>query len=227
MSTGIDVRGLRAGYGAVEALHDVTMSFPLGSVVALLGRNGAGKSSLLRAIAGSIEVTAGHISWQGADITRLPAFRRVAAGLTVIPDGANVFPALSVAENLALFGDGAAADPVYELFPELADKAHQRAGTLSGGERQMVALGRLLLRPGTAILLDEATTGLAAGAVDRLYGVLDQMATPERVIVVVEQYQPDILRRADLVYVLARGELAWAGEGSELANGPTPDALML
>jgi branched-chain amino acid transport system ATP-binding protein len=225
MSSGIDVRGVRAAYGAVEALHDVTLSFPLGSVVALLGRNGAGKSSLLRAIAGNIPVTSGRITWQGRDIARLPAFQRVAAGLTVVPDGTNVFAALSVAENLSLFGGGAPADPVYELFPELADKRGQRAGTLSGGERQMLALGRLLLRPGHALLLDEASTGLSAGAVERLYGVVDELATPDRVIVVVEQYLPEVIRRADLIYVLARGEVAWAGEPSELGTEPLPAAF--
>jgi branched-chain amino acid transport system ATP-binding protein len=225
MTSGIDVVHVRAGYGAVEALHDVTVGFPLGSVIALLGHNGAGKSSLLRVIAGTLAVSSGHVTWMGRDITRLSPNRRVAAGWTVVPDDPNVFLDLSVAENLALFGAGAAPDAVYAAFPELAGKGGQRAGTLSGGERQMLALGRLLLRPGAAVLLDEASSGLSAGAVERLYGVLGDLASPERTIVVVEQYQTDILRRADLIYVLARGGLAWAGERSELITGPMPAAL--
>lgn len=225
MSSGIDVVGMRAGYGAVEALHDVTLSFPLGSIVALMGRNGAGKSSLLRAVAGTIAVASGRVTWRGRDITRLAPYQRVAAGFTVVPDGLNVFPGLSVAENLSLFGHGAPADPVYAVFPELVGTGERRASTLSGGERQMLALGRLLLRPGAALLLDEVSNGLSVGAIERLYGVIGDLATPDRVIIVVEQYQPDILRRADLVYVLSRGELAWAGEPSELTTGPLPAAL--
>ncbi|CAB4869915.1 unannotated protein [freshwater metagenome] len=225
MSSGLDVVDLRAGYGAVEALHGVTLSFPLGAVVALLGRNGAGKSSLLRVMAGTVAVSSGRVSWRGRDLARLPPDQRVVAGLTSIPDAPNVFHGLTVAENLAVFGQGIAPDPVFEVFPELRDKASRLAGTLSGGERQMVALGRLLLRPGQALLLDEASRGLSVGAVERLYAVLDDLATPERTIVVVEQYQPDILRRADLVYVLSRGEVAWAGEPGELAAGRLPTAF--
>lgn len=226
MTAGLDVVHVRAGYGAVEALHDVTLRFPLGSVVALLGRNGAGKSSLLRVVAGTLDVGSGRVTWRGRDITRLPPHQRAAAGLTVVPDDPNVFFDLSVAENLALFGHGAPLEPVYAAFPELAGKGGQRAGTLSGGERQMLALGRLLLRPGAALLLDEVSRGLSAGAVERLYRVLDDLATPDRTIVVVEQYQPNILRRADLIYVLSRGELAWAGEPSELTTGALPAALV-
>jgi branched-chain amino acid transport system ATP-binding protein len=225
VTTGLDVVHVRAGYGAVEVLHDLTLRFPLGSVVALLGRNGAGKSSLLRVVAGTLDVDSGHVTWHGRDITRLSPNQRAAAGITVVPDDPNVFYDLSVADNLALFGNGASPDPVYAAFPELAGKARQRANTLSGGERQMLALGGLLLRPGDALLLDEASRGLSAGAVERLYRVLGDLATPERTIVVVEQYHPDILRRADLIYVLSRGELAWAGESSELSMGPLPRGI--
>jgi branched-chain amino acid transport system ATP-binding protein len=225
MSSGIDLVGVRSGYGPVEALHGVTLSFPLGTVVALLGRNGAGKSSVLRAIDGTVKVTAGRVSWRGNDITHLSTHARVMAGITAVPVGTNVFAGLSVADNLALFASGQSLEPVYATFPELVDKGEQRAGTLSGGERQMLALARLLLRPGAALLLDEATSGLSAGAIDRLYDVIDALTSPERVIVLTEQYQPDIVRRADLVYVLSRGDLAWAGEPHELTSGSLPAAL--
>jgi branched-chain amino acid transport system ATP-binding protein len=225
VSSGIDLVDVHAGYGAVEALHGLGLSFPLGSVVALLGRNGAGKTSVLRAIDGTIPVTSGRVVWRGSDITRLPTHRRVAAGLTVVPVGANVFAGLSVADNLALFANGAPLDPVHAAFPELAAKHGQRAGTLSGGERQMLALAPLLLRPGAALLLDEVTSGLSVGAIERLYAVIDELATPERVIVVAEQYEPDIVGRADLVHVLSRGRVAWAGEAGELAGGRLPSVL--
>lgn len=225
MSSGLDLVGVRAGYGPVEALHNVTLRFPLGSVVALVGRNGAGKSSVLRALDGSIPVTSGSVVWRGRDITRLSTHERVAAGLTVVPVGANVFAGLSVADNLALFAQGVALNEVFATFPELVGKGRQLAGTLSGGERQMLALARLLLRPGTALLLDEVTSGLSVGAIDRLHHVIDKLASPDRVIVIAEQYQPDILRRADLVYALSRGELAWAGEARELVGGSLPAVL--
>lgn len=225
MTSGIDVWNVRAGYGAVEALHDVTMRFPLGSVVGLLGRNGAGKSTLMRAIAGTVPITSGQIRWQGRDITRLAPHERAGSGLTVIPDGTNVFLDMSVQENLAVFGHGASVAPVYAAFPELEGKAEQRASTLSGGERQMLALARLLLKAGDALLLDEASTGLSVGAIDRLYEVIAELATPQRTVVIVEQYLPDIIRHADLIYVLARGKVAWLGEPSELSNGSRPTAL--
>jgi len=225
VSTGLDIVGVRAGYGAIEVLHDLSLRFPLGSIVALLGRNGAGKSSLLRVAGGTLPVTAGRVSWLGRDITASSPHERAADGITLIPNEPNVFLEMSVAENLAMFGNGAPADAVYAAFPALAAKAHRRAATLSGGERQMLALGRLLLRPGRALLLDEVSRGLAAGVVERLYRVLGDLHAPERTIVVVEQYQTDIIRRADVIYVLSRGELAWAGEGSELAAGRLPAAL--
>ena len=136
-----------------------------------------------------------------------------------------MFTGLSVADNLGVFGHGAPTDTVFDVFPELRDKESQLAGTLSGGERQMLALARLLLMPGEALLLDEASGGLAVGAIERLYAVIDDLATPERAIVVVEQYHSDILRRADLVYVLARGAVAWVGEPGELKGGTLPAAF--
>jgi len=225
VSAGVDLIHIRAGYGHVEALHDLTLSFPRGSVVALVGRNGAGKSTLLRVIAGTVPVTSGQLAWNKHDVTGMPAHRRAAQGLTFVPDDPNVFPGLSVAENLALFGRRASADAAYAAFPELVGKEGRRAATLSGGERQMLAVARVLLRPGSVIALDEVSRGLSAGAVARLHGALDALATPERVIIIVEQYLPDIARRADLVYVLRRGELAWAGERSELGHGPLPPEL--
>ncbi|MCU1392627.1 MAG: amino acid/amide transporter ATP-binding protein 2, family [Ilumatobacteraceae bacterium] len=225
MTGGLDVDGVSAGYGAVEAIHDLTLRFPIGCTVALLGHNGAGKTSLLRVIGGSVAPTTGRVRWHGDDINDLAAHERVAAGITVIPDEPNVFAELTVDENIELFAEGAPHAEIIELIPALRGKGAQRAGTLSGGERQMLALARLLLHPGRAVLVDEITRGLSPAMVDRVYGMLDDLVDAERTIVVVDQYLPDILRRADLVYVLSRGRLAWAGEGSEVADGRLPMAL--
>lgn len=225
MTDGLDLVHIRAGYGAVEALHDVTIRFPKGALVALLGHNGAGKSTVLRVAAGTLASTVGEVRWRGNDITRLDPHERAVRGITIVPDVPNVFADMSVDENLDLIADGAPHDAVYAVFPDLTDRRSQRAGTLSGGERQQLALACLILRPGSAVLVDELSNGLSPANFDRVYGVLRDLAGPERSIVVVEQYQSDILRRADFVYVLSRGELAWAGERSELAEGLLPAAL--
>jgi ABC-type branched-subunit amino acid transport system ATPase component len=219
MSNGLDLVHVRAGYGAVEALHDVTVRCPMGAIVALLGHNGAGKSTLIGVAAGTVRQRAGDVVWRGRNVSSLAPHERAARGITVVPDDPNVFHDMTVEENLALFADGGDVQAAYAAFPALAGRGAQRAGTLSGGERQMLALACLVLRPGDAILVDELSHGLSAAALDRVYGVLGDLAGPARSIVVVEQYQTDILRRADFVYVLSRGEVEWAGERSELTRG--------
>ncbi|MCU1387396.1 MAG: transporter related [Ilumatobacteraceae bacterium] len=222
MSSGLDLVGLSAGYGSVEAMHDVTVSFPLGTVVAVLGHNGAGKSTLMRITAGTLTPVAGRVRWRGADITTWTAHERAVAGIASVPDEPNVFADMTVAENLDLVAGDASHDVVFEAFPTLAERKSQLAGTLSGGERQQLALGCVLLRPGSAILVDELSHGLSAAALDRAVSVLTDMAGPDRVIVVVEPDHPEALRRVDLVYVLSRGRLTWAGEPSELGRGLLP-----
>ena len=226
MRRGLEVIGLHAGHGTVEALHGLTLHFPLGTLTGVLGRNGAGKSTLVQAIAGTVPVTSGSIRWRGVEITSMSPHRRVAAGLMVVPDDRNVFFELTVEEHLSLSGGGVAPDGMYALFPELGRVAGRRVSSLSGGERQMVALARLLLRPGDCVLLDEASRGLAPSAVDRLYRALTDLVSPQRTVIVVEQYQSEILRRADIVYVISRGELAWAGEHNELIGGRLPTVAM-
>jgi branched-chain amino acid transport system ATP-binding protein len=218
MSEALELVDGRAGHGPVEVLHGVTVRFPAGSVVALLGRNGAGKSTLLRVLAGTMGLQSGAILWRGRDITGVPAFARAADGLALVPDERNVFADLSVAENLDVFAAGGAVDPALEVFPELGNLLDQRAGTLSGGERQMLALSRVLVRPAGAILLDEVSRGLSPGVVARLSDAIAGLAGPHRVVVIVEQYLHDVLHLADTVYVLRRGEVTFAGEPSELSG---------
>lgn len=225
MTGGLDIECVSAGYGAVEALHGITLRFPKGSMVALLGHNGAGKTSLLRVVAGTVTPTSGRVRWEGRDITASAPHDRARAGVSVVPDEPNVFGEMTVNENIEVFADGTSHEHVLELLPSLHGKGRQLAATLSGGERQMLALARLLIHPGRALLVDEITRGLSAAMVDRVYGMLEGLVAPERTIVVVDQYMPDIVRRADLIYVVSRGRLSWAGERSELTGGRLPEAM--
>jgi branched-chain amino acid transport system ATP-binding protein len=206
----------RAGYGSVEVLHGVDLALPTGAVVAIVGRNGAGKTTLLRTIAGTLPLHSGTVCSQGRDVTNETAQQRAMAGLTFVPDEKSVFVSLTVRENLALFGGDAPLDPALSTFPELRALLDRRAGTLSGGEQQMLALCRALLRPGRVVLLDEVSRGLSPTVQPRLYSAIASLVSPQRAIVVVEQYLVAALELADFVYVLRRGHVAFAGEAREL-----------
>ena len=219
MSIALELVGASAGYGSVEVLHGVDMAFPAGSVVALVGRNGAGKTTVLRCLAGLVPLRAGAVRHHGRDITHSTAHERSGDGVSLVPDERGIFAALTVAENLQVLGAGRPAAPVLELFPELVDRLEQRAGTLSGGEQQMLALARLFLRPGDAVLVDELSRGLSPAVTARCYRALEALERPDRVIVIVEQYLRDVMRLADIVYVMARGQVTFAGEPAELAAG--------
>lgn len=217
MSSGVELVDVRAGYGAIEVLHGVTMTFPAGSIVALLGRNGSGRSTALSVIGGTVGVRSGAVRFGGHDVIRRPTYER-ASGMTFIPEKRNVFPAMSVEENLQMFSRGGPIEAAYSTFPQLEPLAHRRAGTLSGGERQMLAVSHAVLRPTPVMLFDEVSSGLAPAMITKLYGVIADMRSPDRSIVVVEQYLREVLRFADFVYVLRRGEVAFAGEPSELVD---------
>jgi len=200
----------------------VSARFPAGAIVALLGRNGAGKSTLLRVLAGTMPLESGSVRWDGRDVSGWSAFDRAARGLTLVPDEGNVFGALSVRDNLRVFAGDGSTDAALVAFPELDPLLDQRAATLSGGERQMLALSRAVLRPGRVVLLDEVSRGLSPAVVPRLSEAIRKLADPARVVVIVEQYLHDVLQLADVVYVLRRGEIAFAGEPAELAGTTDP-----
>jgi branched-chain amino acid transport system ATP-binding protein len=221
MKVGLQLVDARAGYGPIEVLHGVTLSFPAGSTVALLGRNGAGKSTVLRALAGILPLASGSVRWNDDDIVHLSPYERATRGMTLIPDDDNVFAALSVRENLEVFSAGRSLAPSFSAFPELVALLEQRAATLSGGERQMLALSRAVLRPGSVILLDEVSRGLSPAIASRLADIIRDLARPDRVIIIVEQYLHDALRLADTIYILRRGEVAFAGEPTELTTSVT------
>jgi branched-chain amino acid transport system ATP-binding protein len=220
MKAGLELIDARAGYGPIEVLHGVTLSFPAGTTVALLGRNGAGKSTVLRALAGIVPLASGSVRWDDDDIGRLSPYARAKRGMTLIPDDDNVFATLSVRENLEVFAAGGSLDAAFAAFPELTSLLDHRAATLSGGERQMLALSRALLRDGSIIILDEVSRGLSPAIASRLADIISDLTRSDRVIIVVEQYLHDALRLADTVYVLRRGEVAFAGEPTELTASP-------
>jgi branched-chain amino acid transport system ATP-binding protein len=228
MSIELSLRDVRAGYGAVEVLHGVDMDIPQGTLTALLGPNGAGKTTLLSVIAGLLPLRGGELLWAGddgveRDLRTTPADARARAGMVLIPERRGIFAQLSVKENLEIFaGAGTDQEPAFSAFPVLADRLSQRAGSLSGGEQQMLAMSRALLQHPRLLLLDEISLGLAPRVTRRLFDVVAELARSGTTVVLVEQYLSDALRLAEVVYVLARGDVVFAGEPAELAGRALP-----
>ncbi|MEU3462367.1 ATP-binding cassette domain-containing protein [Streptomyces sp. NPDC006733] len=233
MSVEIALRRARVRYGPLEALHGVDLVVPRGSVTVLLGRNGAGRTTALRALAGSVPLSAGRVVWRGEDVTRLPAHRRARLGLAFVPDRRPVFGSLTVAENLALFADGDSRTPgaerdgrdvdaALEVFPALRPLLGRRAGTLSGGEQRMLAVSRALLTGARLVLLDEPGLGLSPRVAEHAYGALARLAADGgRTVVVAEQRLPAALRPATTVlHELRRGEVVFTGEPAERPERP-------
>jgi branched-chain amino acid transport system ATP-binding protein len=223
MSIELSLRGIRAGYGAVEVLHGIDLDVPAGALTALLGPNGAGKTTLLSVAAGLLPARSGRVVWAGRDVTAEPPDARARAGMALVPERRGIFGALSVRENLEIFaGHGASFDVALAAFPVLAERLGQRAGSLSGGEQQMLAMSRVMLRDPRLMLLDEISLGLAPRVTRRLFDVVGELARGGTTVLLVDQYLSDALRLADVVYVLARGEVAFAGEPGELAGRTLP-----
>ncbi|HEX2030932.1 MAG TPA: ABC transporter ATP-binding protein [Actinomycetota bacterium] len=207
---------LWASYDGVRALQGVTVEVPSGAAVAVVGANGAGKSTLLRVLSGLHPPERGRVLLGGTDVTGLPAHRIARLGLTLVPESRGTFPALTVAENLRL-ATRRPPERVREVFPALAGRLAQVAGTLSGGEQQMLALARCLLTEARVVLLDEPSLALAPRLVEEIFAAVAALKRAGRTVVLVEQYVGRALELADLVYVLRRGEVAFAGEPREAA----------
>jgi branched-chain amino acid transport system ATP-binding protein len=223
VSVELSVRGLRAGYGAVEVLHGIDLEVPRGALTALLGPNGAGKTTLLSTIAGLLPVRSGSIRWQGRECAGAPADDLARHGMLLIPERRGIFSTLTVHDNLEVFaGRGADLSRAFEAFPVLEQRRTQRAGSLSGGEQQMLAMSRALLRTPPLLLLDEISIGLAPRVTRLLFDVVADLARAGTTVVLVEQHLSDALRLADVVYILARGEIAFAGEPAELEGRDLP-----
>jgi branched-chain amino acid transport system ATP-binding protein len=217
MTIALALRDVRARYGAVEVLHGVSADVPHGALTALLGPNGAGKTTLLSVIAGLLPASAGEVIWAGESINHCSPHERARAGIVLVPDRRGVFPDLSVRDNLDVFAgpdrDWAAA---LDAFPILGQRLDQPAGLMSGGEQQMLAMSRALLQAPTLLLLDEISLGLAPRVTRALLDVVARLAHDGTTVILVEQHLSDALRMADLVYVLSRGQIAFAGEPGEL-----------
>ena len=224
----LEVKGLRAGYGDVPVLRGIDLAIQAGSITALIGANGAGKTTLLRAISGIIPAEAGSIRYDGQDILGKPPQDIVRAGLVQVPEGRRLFPDMSVFENLLIGSSSPSARPrrdenlkmVFELFPKVRERGGQRAGTLSGGEQQMVAIARALMASPRLLLLDETSLGLAPIVVDEIFVAVRRLAAQGMTILVVEQNTALALEVADHGYVLEQGHFAMEGPASGLMADP-------
>ena len=210
-------------YGSSQALFDVGLSAPRRGAVAVLGRNGAGKTTLLKTIAGELRPQKGEVEIDGSPATRLPTEKRIRAGLGYVPQEQAVFGRLSVLDNLMIGAmsnrDKAAVDRVLQIFPKLADRLGQHAGTLSGGERKMLAIGRALLGEPKLLLLDEPTEGVWIGVIEEIVDRLSELAR-DIGLVIVEQHLDLALRVSDFAYVLDRGRVALSGSSDDVRNDP-------
>jgi branched-chain amino acid transport system ATP-binding protein len=217
------VEDLDVRYGDAKALFGVSFTVPRGSVTAVLGANGAGKSTLARAISGVLRPAGGTVTFAGTNTTRWSAHRLARAGVAHVPEGRGIFPGLSVHDNLRMgvrhavprAKRRAAVDRAYDVFPRLAERRKQLAGTLSGGEQQMLSLARVLAEPPTLLVADEMSLGLAPSLVAMVFDSLAQAKAEGVTVLLIEQFVDRALALADQAIVLRRGELVWSGASSE------------
>jgi len=228
MSALLNVQGLKSGYGVVEVLRGVDLQVMPGELVALLGSNGAGKTTLNLTLSGLVAARAGQVGFDGQDITGLHSRQVVKHGLIQVPEGRKVFPNLSVHENLELgaFTRGRERklqnlDKVYETFPRLKERVAQLAGTLSGGEQQMLAIGRGLMAEPRLLILDEPSLGLSPLLVEELFGLISQLRSSGLAILLVEQNVGQSLDIADRAYVMENGQIRFTGTPAELLASDT------
>jgi branched-chain amino acid transport system ATP-binding protein len=220
----LELRGVRAGYGGVEALHGIDLSVPGGSLTALLGPNGAGKTTTLRVISGLLAPTAGELRLEGHGVTGASTVALSRAGVCLIPEGRGIFPNLTVRENLLMdtYASGRSAKQVEEVafgrFPRLGERRNQVAGTMSGGEQQMLALSRALSSDPALLLLDELSMGLAPLVVEELFEVVADLTTTGVTILVVEQFANVVLDVADHVVVMAQGAVRLQGRPADVRD---------
>jgi len=225
--TMLSVRGLRAGYGKIDVLHDMSIVVDQGQIVTLIGANGAGKTTLLKTISGLIRPSAGAIEFEGQNIARMAAHKITARGMSLVPEGRAILKRMTVMDNLRM---GAYVrtdkdidrdiDAVFERFAVLSERRDQIAATLSGGEQQMLAIGRALVARPRLLLLDEPSLGLAPKFITLIFQALRELKTEGKTILLVEQNARKALQVADYGYVMERGRIALSGAGQELLNTP-------
>jgi branched-chain amino acid transport system ATP-binding protein len=220
----LSVERLDVTYGPAVALRGVDLEVPAGSALSVLGANGAGKSTLARAVSGLVPPAGGRIHFDGVDVTGWASHRLRRAGMVHLPEGRSIFAGLTVNDNLRMGIDlvgrserGAALERTFELFPVLADRRNQRAGSLSGGEQQMLALARALVVPPKMVIADEPSLGLAPLVVDLVFGCLEQAKAEGVTVILIEQFVHRALAFADYCVILRRGSVAWEGAASSAA----------
>ena len=231
----LEVTGLRVAYGGIQAVRSITFHVNEGEMVALIGANGAGKTSTLKAIARVLDAAGGDVHFCGEKITRIPSHDIIRKGIALVPEGRGVFPRLTVAENLAMgaFVRSDAVDiekdlkRVYGYFPRLKERESQLAGTLSGGEQQMLAIGRALMSRPRLLLLDEPSMGLAPIMVQKIFEVIRLVAAEGMTILLIEQNAKLALETSQRGYVMESGEITFNGDAKDLLNDPKVRAAYL
>ena len=233
----LEVDGLCVNYGHIEAIRDITFGVAEGTVATLIGANGAGKTTTLKTLSGLRKVRAGTVKFEGQDITTLPPYERVKRGISQSPEGRGCFPGMTVRENLDMGAyvrtDRKAAtyrqdvDRVFDLFPRLKERTSQVAGTMSGGEQQMLAIGRALMARPRLILLDEPSMGLAPKLIQQIFTIIGKINQQSTTVLLIEQNAAQALKRADTAHILETGEIVRSGTGAELAGDDAVKAAYL
>ena len=222
----LEVKGLQVYYGVIQALKDVSFEVNQGEVIALIGANGAGKTTTLHTVTGLLPAKAGSIVFEGVDITKVPAHKIVEMGIAHVPEGRRVFADLSVYENLIMGAYtrkdkkeiAANLENVYKRFPRLKERRTQRAGTLSGGEQQMLAMGRALMSNPKMIVMDEPSMGLSPIFVNEIFDIIEKVSASGTTVLLVEQNAKKALSIADRAYVLETGKIVLSGDAKQLMN---------
>jgi branched-chain amino acid transport system ATP-binding protein len=234
----LEVKGLCVNYGRIEAIRDITFTVDEGEIVTLIGANGAGKTTTMKTISGLRPVRAGTVTFNGKDITDTPSYERPVLGISQSPEGRGCFVGMTVMENLEM---GTYARPdrkskavikedlerVFELFPRLKERVNQAAGSMSGGEQQMLAMGRALMAKPRLLLLDEPSMGLAPKLIQQIFDIVTEINSQGTTVLLVEQNAAQALKRSHRAYILETGEIIREGTGKELASDPAVKAAYL
>ncbi len=222
----LEIRDIHVHYGKIEALKGVSLDVGEGEIVTLIGANGAGKTTTLKTISGLRSLTSGSIAFDGKDISRLPGHKRVLVGIGQSPEGRGVFPGMSVMENLLMGAYTRSGDfskdlaEVFDLFPRLAERKNQQGGTMSGGEQQMVAIGRALMSKPKVLLLDEPSMGLAPKLVSQIFSIIKEINNRGTTVLLVEQNAQQALQIAHRAYVLETGRVVKSAPAADLLDDP-------
>ncbi|GAA4184462.1 ABC transporter ATP-binding protein [Streptosporangium oxazolinicum] len=229
----LEVKDIRVHYGKIEALKGISVEVNEGEIVTLIGANGAGKTTTLKTISGLRGLSSGSITFDGKDISKMPGHKRVIAGLGQAPEGRGVFPGMTVHDNLLMGAYTRSGDftadlaEVYELFPRLAERRTQMGGTMSGGEQQMLAIGRALMAKPKVLLLDEPSMGLAPLLVQQIFEIIEEINRRGTTVLLVEQNAQQALKLAHRAYVLETGKVVKSAPADELLNDPAVQAAYL